>query len=212
MMASSSIILVSTDKSKLICMTEVLKSLMFPFEFQGIIVPYEPRPQHRLLVSKQPYLIGMESEVFDTIKGILSKESPSVFDLDQKEFTTSHHTSKLSCKLSSKNLPSNKKWKFPNSFRNVTKQKLQRKLQTFESGNKNDKEIYIKISELFTSLYIENILDIKNIENIEDFCDIGKMSKKRRKVKEHKEYIETLTSSKIYSEFLKYISKSKNPA
>jgi len=94
----------------------------------------------------------------------------------------------------------------------VTKQKLQRKLQTFESGNKNDKEIYIKISELFTSLYIENILDIKNIENIEDFCDIGKMSKKRRKVKEHKEYIETLTSSKIYSEFLKYISKSKNPA
>jgi len=37
---------------------EVLKNLIYPFEYQGLIIPFDPNPSQNLLMSKLPFIIG----------------------------------------------------------------------------------------------------------------------------------------------------------
>ena len=37
---------------------EVLKNLIYPFEYQGLIIPFDPNPSQNLLMSKLSFIIG----------------------------------------------------------------------------------------------------------------------------------------------------------
>jgi hypothetical protein len=70
----------------------------------------------------------------------------------------------------------------------------------------NDKQrLFEKITNLFISLFIDDILDIKSLEKVEDLCDKDKICKKRRKVREHQEYLQIFLNTATYDSMLKYI-------
>lgn len=81
---------------------------MFPFEFQGLIIPYEPRPNLKLILSCEPFLIGLEYEAYDIIKEDIGKQTVLIYDLDEKEFLTNMGVSKMSVRIN-KELPSKRK-------------------------------------------------------------------------------------------------------
>lgn len=84
MISEVPMILVSQSRKKLIATTEVLKTLLFPFEYQGIIIPYEPRPNPKFLLSKESFVIGMNYDTYNKIKDIIEKHGLFIYDLDQK--------------------------------------------------------------------------------------------------------------------------------
>ena len=74
--------------------------------------------------------------------------------------------------------------------------------------NKHPKDkhrLFEKITSLFSSLFIDDILDIKNLDKVEDLRDKEKLLKKKRKVGEHKEYLEIFLDTATYDSMLKYI-------
>jgi len=93
------IILLSNDQYSLVCMTEVLKTLLFPFEFQGLIIPFESKPQVKLLTSSVPFLIGMGHDSFVTLWEPLGKQLYEVYDLDEKDFKNLQISSRIVLKL-----------------------------------------------------------------------------------------------------------------
>ena len=58
-------------------------------------MPYEPRPNLKILLSREPYLIGLENESYDHIRDALNKRSLQVYDLDEKEFIKSNTSSTI---------------------------------------------------------------------------------------------------------------------
>lgn len=76
-------------------MTEVLKSLLFPFKYHGIIIPYEPKPQLKMILSSEPFIIGMEHEIYESISDVLEKQSAQVYDLEQREFLSPSNPSRI---------------------------------------------------------------------------------------------------------------------
>lgn len=178
MIAGIPILLVSTDIFKLVSMVEVLKSLLFPFEYQGLVVPYEPKPQLKLILSWEPYLIGIELDTFESIKDMLDKQSALVYDLNQKEFVSTSNSSRILCRLNNHNIMKKKKILFPTQFKGDTQYKLNVKLQSLRAKHPNDYEkIYTDITEIFIQFFVDCILDIKNMDNLEDYCDVRKMEK-----------------------------------
>ena len=83
-----SIILVSKKIDKLISWTEILKNLIFPFKFTGLIIPYMCRPDLMLLSSdsKCSYIVGLSPKSYDYWRSYL----PSIvtcFDIDRKKIS-----------------------------------------------------------------------------------------------------------------------------
>lgn len=82
MIVQNPIILVSEKIYPLVCMVEVLKTLLFPFEYQGLIIPFELRPNLKLILSSEPYIIGLEKSIYEEIKRDLDKKTAYVYDVD----------------------------------------------------------------------------------------------------------------------------------
>ena len=70
MLSCFPIILISKYPSKLCAVIEVFKTLMYPFEYQGIVVPFDPEPNLTLLMSNQPYVVGMKQSSYEKIKNL----------------------------------------------------------------------------------------------------------------------------------------------
>lgn len=70
---------------------------------------------------------------------------------------------------------------------------------------KDKQRLFEKVTNLFISLFIDDILDIKNLEKIEDLLDKEKICKKRRKVREHQDYLKIFVETSTYNFMLKYI-------
>jgi hypothetical protein len=99
MISEFSMILVSQSRRKLIAITEVLKTLLFPFEYQGVIIPYEPRPNPKFLLSKESFVIGMNYDTYNKIKDIIEKHGLYIYDLDQKLTISYTNSSRAEWKL-----------------------------------------------------------------------------------------------------------------
>jgi len=67
------IILVSSSVGSLIAWSEILKNLIFPFKFTGLIIPYMCRPDLMLLssTSQNKYIVGLSPESYKYLKAYL---------------------------------------------------------------------------------------------------------------------------------------------
>ena len=74
MLSCIPILLVSSSVFKLVATCEVLKTIVFPFEYQGLIVPYEPKPNLKLILSCEPFLIGLDVKSYESIKDNLARQ------------------------------------------------------------------------------------------------------------------------------------------
>lgn len=83
-----SLILVSTSKNKLISWTEILKNLIFPFKYPGLIISRMLRPDLMMITSGKPFIIGMHKETFDYCRSYLPS-NVICFDIDKKEIKQS---------------------------------------------------------------------------------------------------------------------------
>jgi hypothetical protein len=211
MISGIPIILVSSCVFSLISMTEVLKSLLFPFKYHGIIIPYEPKPQLKMILSSEPFIIGMEHEIYELISDVLEKQSVKVYDLEQREFLSPSNPSRIICKFNHSHNIKKKKLSFPTDFIKNGKDKLDCKIRSMRNDHKdNYKKIYLQISEVFYQFFIDSILDLKNMGNIEDYADHVKMIKMRRKNKEHKEFLSTFCLTETYKSFTDYLDPSND--
>lgn len=68
------IIMKSRSVSKLIAWSEILKNLIFPFQYPGLIVPYMCRPDMMLLASDQQnsYIVGLTPDTYKYVRNYLS--------------------------------------------------------------------------------------------------------------------------------------------
>ena len=210
MISSIPIILVSSDIYKLISIWEVLKSLIFPFEYPGLIIPYEPKPQLKLILSSEPFIIGLDLEAFENIKDNLDKISVQVYDLDQKEFLSNLNSSRIVWRLNNHWFIKKKKIILPCSFRLPLYEKIGVKISHLKN---KDSDGWIKtinhIRELFREFFIYQILDIKNIDSIDDFKNIEKWIKKKRKHTDHKEFLASFLKTDFYSTLVNFLDPEK---
>lgn len=204
------IILISTDILKLISMWEVLKSLIFPFEYPGLIVSYEPRPQLKMILSSEPFIIGMDQDSFEGIKENLDKISVQVYDWDQKEFLTNLNSAKILWRLNNHYFVKKKKIILPMNFRLPLHDKIAVKISNLKSKDINGQIKTIShIRELFREFFINQILDIKNVDSIDDFKNIEKMLKKKRKHNDHKEFLNSFLKTDFYSTLINFLDIEK---
>lgn len=208
MIAGIPIILVSENTIKLVAMCEVLKTLMFPLEYQGLVIPYEPKPQLKLLLSGEPYLIGLSQEVNDLIKINFDKHNLLVYDLDQKEVVPTTDSCRIVCKLNNANFQKKvKKVQFPLRYKKDLLLKLESLLKHKEGAKPS--KVYCVIRETFLKFF-ETIIDLKNMSNIEDYGDIPKMLKKKTKHKEHKYFLNNFIKTETYYAFAKNIMRDQD--
>ena len=62
MLLNLSIVFISRDSKKVCRFIEVLKSLIYPFIYQGLIIPYDSSPAESLLSLRMPFIIGNYNE------------------------------------------------------------------------------------------------------------------------------------------------------
>jgi hypothetical protein len=81
------VILISKHNHKLIAWTEILKNLIFPFEFPGLVIPYMARVDLMVLSSESnlSYIVGISPETYKHWKYFLSP-IVTCFDIDSKNF------------------------------------------------------------------------------------------------------------------------------
>lgn len=204
------IILCSTDISKLVSMCEVLKSLIFPFEYPGIIIPYEAKLQLKLLYSTEPFIIGIDREKFDQIKEILDKINTVVYDVEQKEFMSNLQVARIVLKLNSQCLPKRKKINLPVSFKLPLHDKVRVKLDKLKTKDRKGQiKAVSHIRDLFRDFFIYQILDIKNVDSVDDFKNFDKILKKKRKHSDHKDFLNSFLKTDFYSTLINYLDYEK---
>jgi hypothetical protein len=102
-----SIILICDSSIKLVQIVEVLKNLMYPFMYQGLIIPYDPNPSDNLLMAKLPYLIGvnklyqkvhLKTKVVNLMKDDEEKGDEELIFINEDEivFSTQQDSNKIS--------------------------------------------------------------------------------------------------------------------
>jgi len=62
------IVLISEESKKLTEVIEVFRTIIYPFEYQGLIVPYDPEPNLVMLLSDLPFIIGMNESNYEKVK------------------------------------------------------------------------------------------------------------------------------------------------
>lgn len=58
MLLGLSVVFVSDSPKTLVQIIEVFRSLMYPYVYQGLIVPFDPEPNYNLLTSNLAYMLG----------------------------------------------------------------------------------------------------------------------------------------------------------
>lgn len=58
MLLGGFVILISKESYKTVEVIEVLKALIYPYEYHGFILPYDEQPNQALIQSRLSYLIG----------------------------------------------------------------------------------------------------------------------------------------------------------
>lgn len=79
-----SIVMVCKNKNKLISWSEILKNLIFPFQYPGVIISYMCRPDLMLLTSNSSFIVGMLPEGYRYCKYSLPS-TITIFDIDEKQ-------------------------------------------------------------------------------------------------------------------------------
>lgn len=106
MLYNMSIILISDSSQKLVQIVEVFKNLIYPFMYQGLIIPYDPNPSDNLLMAKLPYLIGLrklnqkvhlKTKVVNLMKDDQEKGDEELIFINEDEivFSTQQDTNKI---------------------------------------------------------------------------------------------------------------------
>lgn len=58
MLLGLSIIFVSVSSEKLVKLIEVFRTLLYPYVYQGLIIPYDAYPNKNIIMSDLPYIVG----------------------------------------------------------------------------------------------------------------------------------------------------------
>ena len=206
MLFGRSIIITSSDKSKLIAWSEILKNIIYPFEFPGLILPYMWRIDMTLLTSEISYIIGLPSDWIKHIKPSLNHNT-IIFDIDLREIhTNKRDLIKISPTETIISQDSKSKddifCELPSSLYFPKIKELESKVKDFPKTQSESKvRAYVnKIREHFVNFFINDLLDYKNWDyNHEEIY----LSAKRKKAisKDHYEFIRIFSKTQTFKNF-----------
>ena len=199
-----SIIMVSDHNSKLMAWSEILKSIIFPFTYPGLIISRMLRPDLMLLTSDQSYIVGLNFDTFDYWKYFLPT-SVVIFDIDNHEikYSKKQFIQATDIKILNTNNKVLNKYEFP-QYLCINKQKdLEAMLSDVPRSSKNSNHIrrYAKnIRHFFFQFFVVDLLDFKNYDYTHG--EIFLSHKRQKEIKpEHFKFIKDFSKTQTFKNF-----------
>ncbi|CAI2374575.1 unnamed protein product [Moneuplotes crassus] len=133
------LIVVADEGYLRVAVIEVLKTLMFPFEYQGLVLPSETKPHPKLLTSSEPFIIGMDRAIYRQVVEGLGQQPYEIFDCENEEFMVQRRASRIVENTPSQPLAPRKSVDFPEELVKILQKNLDKKLKVFKEAFQNYK-------------------------------------------------------------------------
>lgn len=204
-----SIVMFSKYNSRLVAWAEILKNLIFPFQFPGLIIPFMSRPDLMLLSAEGTccYIVGMSPEAFKYCKNFLSP-IVTCFDIDNRQL--SHNKREFLHATDSEVINSpiiigkrqEASCEIPISLYMPKIRDLEAKVKDFPK-TKNEVKIKaysMKIREHFLNFFINDLLDYKNCNYSHEELFLSH-NRRKKLPKEHYEFIKKFSETQTFKIF-----------
>lgn len=214
-----SVIMFSKNIDRLIAWSEILKNLIFPFQYTGLIIPFMCRPDLMLLSSdnESNYIIGMSPEAFKYCKYYVSP-NVTCFDIDNRQIFHNRRDFLQASDTVIINSP-NPVYATQAVSSEIPVYLYLPKLKDIESKVRNFpkvrsdqgiKHYAMKIREYFFNFFLNDLLNYKEVSYIDE--DLFLTAQRRKKLpKDHYDFIAKFAKTPSFKIFQKRTNQCSTP-
>ena len=203
-----SILMVSENNSKLMAWSEILRSIIFPFNYPGLIISRMLRPDLMLLASDQPYIVGLNVDTYKYCQFYLPN-SVVIFNIDNNEikYSKKQFIQATDSNILNSNNKARNRYEFPQWLIANKQKDLEALLSDVPGSNKSTSQMRkyaTNIRQFFLQFFLVDLLDYKKWDYTQE--EIFLSHKRQKEMRpEHYRFIKDFSKTQTFKNFQQMI-------